>query len=233
MIDFSKLSGSVSLRNSALAAAAVMALTAGGVASAKGPVQFMAQGVKPPVAQESKVSPNAVLYDQTGNPSGNGFTAQNFEAGFDVYDAEAADDFVVPAGGWAIKKVSLNGVYYNGAGPMSSVNIAIYKKTGGLPGAVKCSAPNVVPTDDGLGNIVAKIPKCKLKKGSYFLVANANMDFAVGGQWGWSAETVQSNGPALWQNPGDGFLTGCTAWSNMATCLGQPPTFDLSFKLES
>jgi hypothetical protein len=46
------------------------------------------------------------------------------------------------------------------------------------------------------------------------------MDFGVGGQWGWSTSSVRTNNGAAWQNPGDGFLTGCTTWGRLTSCIG-------------
>ncbi|HEV8692354.1 MAG TPA: hypothetical protein VGQ91_18760, partial [Ideonella sp.] len=47
-------------------------------------------GVKP--AQ----GPDATLYDQNNDDNGIGIVSQNFEATFDAYDAQGADDFAVP-----------------------------------------------------------------------------------------------------------------------------------------
>ena len=46
-----------------------------------------------------------VLYDQTDSAGADGFPVQNFEASFDAYDSEGADDFVVPA---ALERLSVN-----------------------------------------------------------------------------------------------------------------------------
>ena len=43
------------------------------------------------------------------------------------------------------------------------------------------------------------------------------MDFSLGGQWGWTDRTVQSNSCAAWQNPGGGFGV-CPTWG----CGGRP-----------
>ena len=56
------------------------------------------------------------------------------------------------------------------------------------------------------------------------------MDFGAGGQWGWTERTVQSGTASMWQNPSDGFGSGCTTWTDRLTCLvgGEP---DLIFSL--
>ena len=52
-----------------------------------------------------------VLYSQNSNDSGVGIVSQNFtDPGFDIYDSNGADDFVVPAGHkWAIQAVVVTG----------------------------------------------------------------------------------------------------------------------------
>lgn len=43
-------------------------------------------------------SPAAVLYDQTSTVDSFGTTSQDFEAIYDAYDTQTADDFKVPSG---------------------------------------------------------------------------------------------------------------------------------------
>lgn len=185
-------------------------------------------------------APNApdltTLYDQNDNDSGVGITSQNFETSLDAYDGQGADDFVVPAGikKWKVKKVNVTGVYYNGSGPAVSENIFFYKDAGGLPGTLK-STQTVVGTDNGLGSFsILLTTPVALKPGHYWVSVQANMDFGVGGQWGWEGRTVQGGlDPAAWQNPGDGFGTGCTSWGVEVTCLGdfgQGPDFMFSLQ---
>jgi len=51
-----------------------------------------------------------VLYSQLDSPTTDAAVSQNFEADFDAFDSELADDFVVPAGGgWAVDTVSVVG----------------------------------------------------------------------------------------------------------------------------
>src|SRR5262245_51574041 len=69
-----------------------------------------------------------VLYDQCSDTTeygANAISSQNFEAAFDAFDDEAADDFVIPSGEtWTINQMIILGVYFNGFGPASSVNIS-------------------------------------------------------------------------------------------------------------
>ncbi len=161
----------------------------------------------------------STLYDQTDNPGSSSSTSQNFEAGFEAYDNAAADDFVVPDGfSWSVTGVYAPGVYFNGAGPLVSVDVTFYADAAGLPGASECTAAGVAPADSA-GTLTIALPgPCDLGAGKHWVSVVANMDFATGGQWGWTERVPQSFDPAAWQNPGNGFGTGCTSWSGRLGC---------------
>lgn len=58
----------------------------------------------------------------------------------------------------------------------------------------------------------------------------ANMLFLPDGQWFWNERTVQTLSPFVWENPGDGFGTGCLTFSSaQAECGAVFP--DLTFQL--
>ncbi len=162
-------------------------------------------------------APNVVLYDQYDNDSLNATSSQNFEADFDAFDDETADDFVVPGGEtWNVNQVDAAGQYFNGTGPMVSANVTFYSDAGGLPGSQVATRPNMSVVDSG-GSIVIALPSAvTLGSGHYWVSVQANMDFGVGGQWGFEDRTVQSNAEAAWQNPGGGFGV-CPTWGGRAT----------------
>lgn len=178
------------------------------------------------------VPEGGVLYDQTDNPGAGGISSQNFEAANNAFDNAAADDFQVPAGlAWTVNEVFVPGVYFGGPGPAASVDVNFYADSGGLPGAVECTAAGVVPTDSaGSFNIALPAP-CVLPEGAHWVSVVANQDFTPFGQWGWTERTVQSFSPSAWQNPGGGFGTPCTAWgARFGLCaVGLDP--DLAFTL--
>src|SRR3954468_6621078 len=97
-------------------------------------------------------SPSTVLYSQLDSPGANSSSSQDFEADFDAYDDELADDFVVPDGdGWNIDTVDAEGLYFNGSGPAASFNVRFYQDAGGLPGtmvAEKTAQSYVLNGDD-------------------------------------------------------------------------------------
>lgn len=217
---------SVITASAMVTAAALMFAPAAGAASAP---SFAGRGTVHPAVEAPDAS--VVLYDQNNNDAGTGVTSQNFEASFDIYDNSGADDFVATGGGWKIKQVTVTGVYYNGYGPAVSETVSVYKDAGGLPGAL-IKAKTKVGADTA-GSFVIKLGKTGIKTGgagTRWLGVVVNMDFSAGGQWGWETRSVQSGNGAAWQNPGNGFGSGCVTWTNLMTCLGYGP--DFMFKLK-
>lgn len=207
------------------ASAAVFALCAGAASAAPG---VTSKGSNHFARHTAHHSPSAVLWDQDTDDSGIGLVSQNFESSFDAYDAQAADDFVVPEGEkWSVKEVDATGVYFNGSGPAATVHVAFYKNKGTLPGKVVADFPAVAPSGDDFGSFTIKLPsKVKLKTGTYWVSVQANLDFGAGGEWGWeNTATLQNGSPAAWRNPGGGFGTGCDDWTAENTCIvaGQGP----------
>ena len=156
------------------------------------------------------------IYSQNGTDSGIGIVSQNFESSFDIYDARAADDFKVTKA--TASEVDVTGVYFNGAGLAVSENVTYYKTKKGLPGKLIKDYPGLSGTDSGTGSFTIKHPKTALK-GQVWASVQANMDFSVGGEWGWENQTTVVGSPAAWINPGDGFATGCTKYTAETTCI--------------
>jgi hypothetical protein len=212
-----------------LASAAIFALSAG-ASAATHPTAVATHAQAHQIVSAAPGS--TTLYDQNNNDNGVGLVSQNFESTFDAYDAQAADDFQVPSGHkWKVKEVDVTGVYFNGSGPATSVNIFVYKNKGGLPnGAPKVECDNLNIAQDNGGSFVIKIPKsCKisLKAGTYWLSVQANLAFSQGGEWGWEGNAVQTGNAYAWQNPGGGFGL-CTTWGT--ECLGYGPDFMFALK---
>jgi hypothetical protein len=170
-----------------------------------------------------------VLYDQNNNPGTYGISSQNFEAVYNAYDSHAADSFPKPTGvAWRIMQVDAEGLYFNGTGPATSFNVVYHKNAAGLPK----DPPNPATIRNGMaytlvGSNTFRItvsPPIVLPKASNggFVSVQANMDFAVGGQWGWLLRTVQSGPGAAWKNPNGGFGV-CPVWTDMNTCIPTVP----------
>ena len=174
----------------------------------------------------SSIPTLSVLYNQNNNDSGVGIVSQDFtDAGgsFDIYDSQGADDFVVNGTiGWLVQGVAVTGVYFGGTGPADSENVTFYKDAGGLPGAVAAAATGLHGTDTaGSFRIPLGANSPKLRNGTYWVSVQIAMPFSTGqGEWGWETTSVQHGAASVWQNPGNGFGTGCTTYANMNTCIG-------------
>jgi hypothetical protein len=178
-------------------------------------------------------SAHRLLYDQNNMDQMLGIVSQNFEHVFDVYDAQGADDFTVPAGErWTVKEVDVTGAYFNGPGPANSENVFIYASAIGRPGAVLHRCLRVVGADNGTGSFAIDLGRgVKLAAGHYWVSIQVNMHFNHRGEWGWEARTMQHRKPAMWRNPGDGFGEGCTSYRPVIKCIPGPQSLDFMFAL--
>src|SRR6187431_3644318 len=140
---------------------ATAVISATGTASAKNTGRTPSMGAKNTTVRIHRpakpAAPAVVLYDQYDNIGANSTSSQNFEASFDAYDDELADDFVVPSGDtWSINQVDAAGVYYNGLGPAASVNLRFYDNASGLPGGSVATRTDLAMADSG-GSFVVPI----------------------------------------------------------------------------
>lgn len=189
----------------------------------------------------SVVTPSAgavVLFDQISlTPRGNGTPDQNFEATFDSYDSEVADDFVVPGPEhWSLSQINILGSQGAG-GTATSVDITIYSDNLGAPGAAVagCSFASL-PTTDTAGDFATALPAgCSLSPGTYWMGHITNQDFGVEGQHFFSNTDIVNGSEAHWINPGDGFGTGCTTFAPAGTVCGVgggAPAYDFLYSIE-
>lgn len=219
------------MKNALLAAAAILALTAGSAMAASPSLSVKSAPIRP-----IHLPSTGVLYSQNSNSTGNGVDSQNFTSGsFGTgYNDAAADDFVVPAGKvWRVNEVDVSGLYFNGSGPASSEIVTFYKSKKGLPGAVAGAGADrfTLTCSDTAGSFACTLPTnskgkalVKLAGGTsghdYFVSVVANCSFVGGcGEWGWEQTSGGGNNPGVWEDPGNSFGTGCTTWTNSNTCV--------------
>jgi len=175
-------------------------------------------------------APQVVLYDQYDNAGPNATLSATFDD-IPTGSSDLADDFVVPAGEtWNVESIDADGTYFNGVGPAFDWNVFIYTDSGGLPGTQVFSALNQPVTVVGTTFTVTLPSPAVVSAGTYWIEIQANMDFATQGEWGWTDRTVQSNGPAAWQNPG-GFFGVCPTWTAKLTCIPTASGPDQVFRL--
>lgn len=169
---------------------------------------------------------NHVLYNQSGGADEIGIVSQAFDANHVQYDSLGADDFVIPAKEtWVIKQVAALGRYYYGPGPAMSENVVFYADDRGAPGAAVPGGTfaDVVGADfEGSFNIYLPGKGLKLHRGKYWVSVQANMPYSLG-WWGWYTEQFQgkTGSPAMWENPANGYATGCTTFTVETQCWQQ------------
>ena len=165
-----------------------------------------------------------VLYNQYNNPATKpplGIGSQKFEPAMAPFDDQAADDFVFtyPFNN-VITGVRVMGEYSEGGGPASSFNVYIYGNgPGHIPGGQVSARFNLPYTGTPPDFTINLISLVTLGPGTYWISVQARQDFNPAGQWFWHNRTIQSNAGAAWQNPGDGYGTGCTTWNRKNACM--------------
>jgi hypothetical protein len=203
-----------------LAATAVLALTAGGALAGSHPTLGVRSAHIVPIQ-----SPGGMLYNQN-RKFGYAVESQNFSSNLSANNSAGADDFVVPAGKiWKIKAVDVTGEY-DGSGSATSEVITVYKDSNGKPGRA-VGKPITMNCTDGGGPFACTLPKAiKLdnslgtKNARYWLSFVVNLAFSNGGgYWGWVQNRKTHNDAGQWENPGNGYGTGCTSWNDTSTCI--------------
>ena len=169
-----------------------------------------------------------IVWNQYDNPATEppvGIGSQDFEPVFNTLDDQAADDFVLtvppPPLFLYITGVRVMGEYSKGGGPASSFNVYFYTNgADNLPGTLIASFPNRSYTGTPPDFMIHWSPfRALLPSGTYWVSVQARQDFNTNGQWFWHNRTVQTNAGAAWQNPGDGYSTGCITWNRKNACM--------------
>jgi hypothetical protein len=148
-------------------------------------------------------------------------SSQNFEPKYDALDARGADDFTVTHR-CTVSQVHVRGNYHSGAGPAASVNVTFFvaRPNGGV-GAVyrrRHEQPYADPSGVGKFYVLLSAP-VTFRPGTYWVSVQANMDEDTAGEWSWQTTNKLIGHPAMWQNPGDGFQTGCVKFTNAVKCF--------------
>jgi len=209
-------------------ALAITAALACGSAQADGPLSREAGNTSGTASFAEVPQGINILFDQTDLASGNGAPAQTFGGAFSAYDSQGADDFeFAEASGWTIQQLNFVITQSVATGVPASVNVAIHANSPGggdtdLPGAAVCSYTGLAPGQTGSPpsalNVALPEP-CIIAPGRYWVAMTANQEFGgANGQIFWSNRTAQAFSEGVWRNPGDGFASGCTAFTPMTTC---------------
>jgi hypothetical protein len=165
------------------------------------------------------------FWDQYNNPATDapvGIGSQKFEPVMSGFDDQAADDFVIGAGWGApyITGVRVMGEYSAGGGPASSFSIYFYQNgAGNLPGTLIAAFMNLSYVETPPDFLICLPNPFSVSPGTYWVSVQARQDSNPNGQWFWHNRTVQSNSGAAWQNPGNGYGTGCVTWNRKNACM--------------
>jgi hypothetical protein len=159
---------------------------------------------------------SSVLYDQYNNDLPGGIVSAE-RSDSPTFTTQAADDFIVPGGDtWAIDEIDVRA---GTADAPTSFNVYFYTNSGGT------NLPAILVTQQLAGPVggtnpdyaVTLSPAVRLTAGRYWVSVQGVI---TGANWYWEGRNVTSNSATAWQNPGNGFGTGCTTWTRAATCVG-------------
>lgn len=215
--------------HTAIAAAITLAFAGTAIAAPRAPATKSATAQTRAIANPQPAGGAIVLFDQTASPGTSGVIAmRNLDPGSEPYDAEMADDFAVPSGGWAVSQVRI-GTFYEGqkgstVTPSVVGNITFFADAAGVPGAAVagCTYTGIALSYDiGTGYSTLNLPtECALSTaGTYWIAFSGDLAYqAEGGGVYVVQQTTTAGAAPVWRNPGDGFGSGCTAWTALTSC---------------
>ena len=179
------------------------------------------------LASSRLISCDGVLSNYTNSipNTTRGATSQNMGVTKAAYDTMAADDFVAPGTGeLTICEVYITGVLtqigFSGDSD-SEIVLRLFENDGGLPGTMLYSEsfPGTVD-DNNDGSFVLELAGGPALTGGtkYWLSVQAKLDWDLAGLWYWSTAADGNGEVYAWQNPLDGFDTGCIIWTPFTNC---------------
>jgi hypothetical protein len=187
--------------------------------------------------ENTLLAPNCATlsqYDNAATEPPLGIGSQQFEPAMAAFDDQVADDFVVdllPLHVFYITQVRVMGEYSQGGGPASSFNVYFYRDAPGhLPGELIFALLNQ-PYTGTPPDFTINLTSGLFDPGTYWISVQAVQNFNPNGQWFWHNRTIQSNSGAAWQNPGDGYGTGCVTWNRKNACMPDQVSPDQVFSL--
>ncbi|PID93511.1 MAG: hypothetical protein CSA95_07505 [Bacteroidetes bacterium] len=163
---------------------------------------------------------SSVLWDQLDQlGEGYGKSAQDFESDYDVYDSEVAADFVLQTDA-TINKVaflySYNSNHVGNTDPRA-FNVSIFADENGMPVETplySTTTAAVAPDENGI--FEAELTDAiALEAGTYWIGYNMQLDYGTEEIQCFAGQRagIENETPACWRNPGDGFETGYTTWT--------------------
>ena len=168
--------------------------------------------------------------DQLDNSGGLGGIASQIDLVY-PFDAEVADDFVVPAGEtWNINSVDVLGSYFGpgGGGCEDAVRVNIYNNGAPGPGALFHTEDVPMGSVSGSPNysITLSAP-LNISEGTYWIGVQPIMEFGICGQWGFETRGTVTGSEAYAGFP----LLGTPYWTSMTVFQGSPA--DAAFRINA
>lgn len=172
-------------------------------------------------ARASGPSPG-VLYSQYDDVLNTYVTSQELTPDPNLDNDEAADDFTVPDGtSWLINSVTIRGDWNYLTHPLRSFNVRFYGTSGGLPGTLQRSFLQASFTQSVFDITVSLGAGAALGPGHYWVSVQAVVLNNSGSEWfNWANRGHVSGSGAAWHNIGNGYGTGCIAWTIKTSCWG-------------
>lgn len=164
-----------------------------------------------------------VIVDQPDGGVG-GIASQVFDVPYELYSCSAMDDFTI-ADAYDLTELTVYGENGSGSGNDDIAVTVRFLSTPDLGGATVASATGV----QSGGVLTFDLTGITLGPGTYWIAAQVQRNFDLGGQWFWRLSDTSNGAQALWQNPGGAFGYG----TNPVTVdvLGQSG-WDMAFELE-
>jgi hypothetical protein len=225
----------MSIRSTTLAlsmsvgAVAVTLLAAGPTAAGAQPSSFSHRAGA--AVRPAQHAGKRTCFNNLADESQVGIVSQDFGPGENAFDSQGADDFTLRRK-CRVSTVGIDGLVFNGVA--TSFNVTFYKNKGGVPGKVVSTATTdqvgLCPARLGCDTAIRLPEPVTLKKGVGWVSVQANLE--LGEEFVWMTALTQTGAPAVWENPGDGWGTGCTTWATLQTCWGAlDPGPDFEFVL--
>jgi protein required for attachment to host cells len=169
-----------------------------------------------------------VLVDQIHDMPSSGNWSVDFP-GDNPWDAEAADDFEVPAGeSWNVTGLDWAAEWRPEPPADPTVNVTIYANDQRVPGGVlfRQTEVPIAPVDHSLLIWHVMLPESvPLGEGTYWCSVQANVP--IGTEMLIKENSVGSGSLYTWRNPGGGFDTFCSQWEDGISCGGNQPSLAL------
>jgi hypothetical protein len=215
------------------AAALAVTLVAAGPSAAGGHTSPSSPGAE--VTEHlapAHIAGKGICFSNLVDDSQVGIVSQDFGPGQTPSDAQGADDFALPRR-CRVSTVGIDGLVFNGVA--TTFNITFYKDRGGRPGRVLSTETSTTfgpcPPRVACNTAITLPSAVRLKRGTGWVSVQDVQDWSEG-QFVWVTGLTQSGHPAVWENPGDGWGTGCTTWTKMQSCWGDlNPGPDFEFVL--